>query len=258
MILFEPIMWRSLAFNIWFYAITVVLLLTTGLYAVTFAHHRAIGVATFWARLVERGLWRLCGIRLVLEGGEHLPAGPALIASQHQSAFDTLVWLNLVPKPCYVMKKELSWIPLFGRLTRIAGMITVDRSGGAAALRGLVRDTTAAVAAGKQVIIFPEGTRSSPEQILELQPGIAAMARAAGLPVVPVATNSGHYWGRRTFLKHPGEIRLRVLPPIPPGLPRGELLARLRDAWSAALPVDTDAVDKFGDRHTETFQRRLS
>jgi 1-acyl-sn-glycerol-3-phosphate acyltransferase len=98
------------------------------------------------------------------------------------------------------------------------------------------------------VIIFPEGTRSHPDQTLELQPGIAAMARAVGLPVVPVATNSGQHWGRRTFLKYPGVIRLRILPPVEPGLPRTELLRRLRESWTgAAMPTRAGPVDKFGD-----------
>jgi 1-acyl-sn-glycerol-3-phosphate acyltransferase len=161
-------------------------------------------------------------------GREHLPrTGPALIASSHQSAFDTVVWLLLLPGCCYVLKRELLNIPLFGGLVAPSGMIAVDRDGGAAAIRGLIRDGERAVAAGRQIVIFPEGTRAEPGAQLPLQPGVAALANRTGLPVIPVATDSGHYWGRRAFRKVPGVIRIVVKPPIPAGTPRQELMRLL-------------------------------
>ncbi len=128
------------------------------------APHRIMGVAIAWARLQVWGARVICGIRFQVVG--ELPAGAALIASHHESAFDTLVWMTLVPRPAYVMKQEMLRIPLFGALTRPAGMIAVDRGGGAKAMRGLVRDAARAVAEGRQIIIFPEGTRAESRNAL--------------------------------------------------------------------------------------------
>jgi 1-acyl-sn-glycerol-3-phosphate acyltransferase len=172
----------------------------------------------------------ICGIRLEVRGMEHLPPGPALLASRHQSAFDTLVWLTLVPSCCYVLKRELLRIPLFGPLIPLTGMIAIDRSGGASALRGLMREGVRAAREGRQIVIFPEGTRAAPGATLPLQPGIAALASSTGLPVIPVVTDSGRYWGRRAFRKHPGTIHIELLPPLPAGLRREELMRRLTDA----------------------------
>ena len=118
----------------------------------------------------------ICGVHLQSSGLEHLGSGAALIASRHQSAFDTFVWLALVPRCSYVLKRELLRVPLLGPLLPLAGMIAVDRSGGAGALRGLMRDGDRAVREGRQIVIFPEGTRAEPGAILPLQPGIAALA----------------------------------------------------------------------------------
>jgi 1-acyl-sn-glycerol-3-phosphate acyltransferase len=251
---------RSLAFNLYFVGLTA--LLGVGGFAIRwFAPHRALDYAQFWARLVLAGLRRICGIYPVLVGAEHLPAaGPALIASQHQSAYDTLVWLTLLPRPTYVMKQELRYIPLFGPLTPIAGMILIDRKAGAQALRALIAATRKAVAEGRQIIIFPEGTRTRPGERVELQPGVAAMAAAARLPVIPVATDSGWRWGKRSFLKRPGPVHLVIGPPIPPGGSREALLGAIRQAWDALLPAPGEAeergagsVDKFGEKSLKSL-----
>ncbi len=231
---------RSAVFNVYFFVLTFVLGLG-GVVLRLFAPQHALALAQLWARLALAGLARICHVTLRLEGAATLPrAGPALIASQHQSAYDTLVWLTLLPRPAYVMKQELTRIPLFGPLTVRAGMIVVDRAGGATALRDLIRRTRRAVAEGRQMVIFPEGTRTAPGQRVALQPGIAAMAAATGLPVFPVLTNSGQHWGRRAFRKRPGVIRVSIQSPIPAGLPRTELMRRLQDIFhgDAAAVVD--------------------
>ena len=153
-----------------------------------------------------------------------------LIASRHQSAFDTFVWLTLVPRCCYVLKSELLRIPLFGPLMPLTGMIAVDRGGGANALRGLVREGQRAIREGRQIVIFPEGTRGAPGATLPLQPGVAALAARIRLPVVPVVTDSGRCWGRRAFHKRPGTIHIRVLEPIPTDIGRDQLMRRLEAA----------------------------
>jgi 1-acyl-sn-glycerol-3-phosphate acyltransferase len=232
---------RSSLFNLLFFGTTFVLALVTTVVS-WFAPDRVIRMATVWARLMLWAARVVCGIRWRVIGD--VPAGPALIASHHESAFDTLVWLLLVPRPAYVMKRELLRIPLFGRLTVPAGMIAVDRAAGAKALRALLRDAAAAAAAERQIIIFPEGTRAEPGKLLPLQPGVAAIAAATGLPVVPVMTDSGTCWGRRAFRKRPGVIRILILPPIPPATPRQQIVPMLEIALRNGAASLAGSVDK--------------
>ncbi|MBS7810332.1 1-acyl-sn-glycerol-3-phosphate acyltransferase [Roseococcus sp. XZZS9] len=174
-------------------------------------------------------VWTLCrtiGVTLRVTGSEHLPTqGAALIAAKHQSAFDTLIWFTLVPDVAYVMKKELFLLPFYGWFARRAPMIGVDRSAGGKAMRQMMRDAREVAREERQIVIFPEGTRTAPGQRIPYQPGVVALASSLNLPVIPVATNSGRIWGRRNFLKRPGTLEVRVLPPLT--VARGELLARL-------------------------------
>lgn len=233
---------RSLLFNIAFFAFTAVgaVLLSPAL-----ALRPAVSLALvrWWARQVLMLLRVLAGVGLRVTGREHLPeAGPALIASKHQSAFDTIVWLALLPKPTYVLKKELLAIPFYGWFTARSGQIGVDRGAGASAMRSLLRGAEAAWAEGRQVVIFPQGTRVAPRPgtaaTHPYQPGVAALYARGKLPVIPVATDSGRFWPRRSFLKHPGTITIAVLPPIPPGLARPAFEAAL----SGAIEAATDAL----------------
>lgn len=210
-----------------------------------------------WARLVLGALRVLCGIRVEVTGLHHLPAGPTIIAAKHQSAFDTVVWLALLPPgrdPAYVLKQELANIPLWGRLAARCGHIAVDRAAGASALRGMVRAAQGAIAAGRPVVIFPEGTRTAPGERVPYQPGVAALASATGAAIVPVATDSGLYWGRRAFQKRPGTIHVAILPPLPAGLSRAALMTALEttieDASAALIGVSTPCGKLWGrDRH---------
>ncbi len=225
---------RSALFNVFFFTVTFILTLVAATPVRILAPRRMLDVARMWARVMLWGLGVICRIRLEVTGLAQVGDGAALIASQHQSAFDTFVWLTLVPRSCYVLKRELLRIPLFGPLLPLAGMIAVDRGGGAGALRGLVRDGERAVREGRQIVIFPEGTRAAPGSTLPLQPGVAALAARTRLPVVPVVTDSGRCWGRRAFQKHPGTIHIRILKPIPSGIERG----RLMNCLVAALRSD--------------------
>ncbi len=233
---------RSAAFNVWFFGIST-LITIPGVVVALVAPRKMLALAGIWARLVLFGLRHLCGIEVRLIGAENLPsAGPVLIASAHQSAFDTLIWLTLVPRACYVLKKELTRIPVFGWLITFTRMIVVDRSAGAAAIRHLLRETDRTVRESRQMVIFPEGTRAPPGVRLPLQPGIAAMAARSRLPVIPVATDSGNCWSRRAFRKYPGTIRIVVHPPLPAGLPRETLMealeTRIREMGDPATAVD--------------------
>jgi 1-acyl-sn-glycerol-3-phosphate acyltransferase len=229
---------RSTLFNLWFYGITAVLALwglVPGWLSRSSTPDWAMRLARLWARLVIGGLRVICGTRWEVTGLQHLPKdGPALIASMHQSAFDTMVWILLVPRACYVLKRELLALPVFGPMCRLTGMIAVDRGAGAAAIRSLLKESDRALAEQRQMVIFPEGTRVAPGQHVELQPGIAAMAARTHLPVIPVTTDSGLCWGRRAFRKRPGVIHVTIGAPIPPGLKRPELMERLDALFAAA------------------------
>ncbi|MBV8613688.1 MAG: 1-acyl-sn-glycerol-3-phosphate acyltransferase [Acetobacteraceae bacterium] len=222
---------RSALFNLYFFALTA-LLCVVGTVVRLAAPRRVLVVPALWARWALAGLRAICGIRVEVLGREHMPqAGAALLASRHQSAFDTLVWLTLLPRCCYVIKQELRRIPLFGGMIEPAGMILVDREAGASAMRHLMREADRAAREQRQIVIFPEGTRADPGEVRALQPGVAAIAARTGLPVIPVLTDSGRFWGRLAFRKRPGTIRITLLAPIPAGTPRHELMRRL----SAAL-----------------------
>ena len=180
-----------------------------------------------------------CGIRYREIGLENLPKGPAIIASKHQSTWETMFLSRRLNQPAFVLKQELLMIPLFGWFMRKIGMIAVDRSGKATALKKMVKDAGDAFAEGRQIIIFPEGTRVAPGQHRPYQPGIAALYGQLNVPVIPVALNSGLFWGRKAFVKKPGTIQVQYLPPIAPGLNRkafmAELEARLEPAAQALL-----------------------
>jgi 1-acyl-sn-glycerol-3-phosphate acyltransferase len=231
---------RSALFNLYFFGLTAVLCVIGTMMRLV-APGSGLVVPRLWARLALAGLRLICGIRFQLNGAEYLPrGGAALIASRHQSAFDTIVWLALLPRCCYVIKQELRRIPLFGALFEPAGMILVDRAGGAGAVRHLIREAERAVREQRQMVIFPEGTRAEPGTVLALQPGVAAMACRTGLPVIPVLTDSGRHWGRRAFRKEKGTIQITMLPPIGPTSDRMRLMRELSAALHAEItrPVD--------------------
>jgi 1-acyl-sn-glycerol-3-phosphate acyltransferase len=227
------ILLRSAVYNLYFWIVTAAMALASLPVRFLFPG-KALAFGKVWVRALLGGLGPLAGVRLAVTGTEYLPAaGPALIASQHQSAFDTLVWLSLLSRPAYVVKRELLRVPFFGPMLRPAGQIPVDRAGGAAALRGLLAEADRAIAAGRQVIIFPEGTRMRPGAVGPLQPGVAVLAAHTGLPVIPVVTDSGRCWGRRGFRKRPGTIHIAIHPPLAARLPRQVLLARLGALYAA-------------------------
>ncbi len=218
----------SLLFNMGFYGFTTVTVLTS-LPLLALPRGALQYVLRSYTWVTEAMLRVFCGVRVQVEGMEHMPPGAVLIVSKHQSAFDTVFWLSRLPDPCYVMKVELMRIPVWGWLARKCGMISVDREGGAPALRNMVKEAKTAAEAGRQIVIYPEGTRAVPGVTQPYQPGVAAIAAATRVPVVPVATNSGVFWGRKAFSKRPGVIRVKILPPLPPGLGRARLMASLEE-----------------------------
>ena len=220
---------RSLLYAAIFYPATLLWVLA-GIAGSVFGRRATLAVVLSWVELNHWLLKNVLGIGVRLEG--HIPAGPHLIAVKHQSMLETLEMVRLGNLPVIVMKKELSDIPLFGWMTRRYGVIPVERSAGAKALRALVEQGKAATATGRPVIIYPEGTRVRVGQKPELKSGFAALYRALGLPVVPVAVDSGHLWGRG-FVHRSGTVTLKVGETIPPGLKREEIEARVHSAINA-------------------------
>ncbi len=210
---------RSALFTLLSYTITALMVLI-GL-PIALASRRGLArYARLWARILHWLARRLLGVRLVLEG--ELPDGPVLFASKHESAYETLLLVALIDDPVIVLKREIADVPLFGRLTRRHGVIPVDRSASAAALRSMLQAADAAKAQRRPVLIFPEGTRVPHGRQPKLQAGFAGLYARLGLPVVPIATDSGLGWPRG-FLKHPGAVRIRFGEVIPAGLTRKEI-----------------------------------
>lgn len=223
---------RSALFNAVFFVLTFLYTLPATAVRLV-SPDSVLFIAMFWARTMVLALRIICGIRLEVTGLDRIPPGPALIASRHQSAFDTFVWMTLLPRCCYVLKRELIGVPLFGKLITATRMIPIDREAGTAAIRTLLRESERAVREGRQIVIFPEGTRSEPGQPGAIQAGVLAMAGRTGLPIIPVATDSGLCWGRRAFRKTPGTIHIRIGHPIPPTADRRALVRALEQGMAA-------------------------
>jgi 1-acyl-sn-glycerol-3-phosphate acyltransferase len=194
-----------------------------------------------WGRATLWGLRWIVGARVTFEGLENVPEGGALIAMKHQSALDTVAPSLFLPRPIYVYKKELGGVPVMGAYLK-RNQIGVDRGGHAKALKSIVRGAREAVAKGGQVLIFPEGTRQELDAPPDYKPGIAAMYKDLGIPVTPVALNTGLIWNPKGILRKPGHVTFKVLPPIPAGLPRDEFMRELERVLEtesqAMLPPD--------------------
>jgi 1-acyl-sn-glycerol-3-phosphate acyltransferase len=220
---------RSLVFTLLFYPATFLWVLAA--IAMTLIGERPQhAVVLSWSRVHYFLARHVLGIRSQVEGT--IPSGPHLIAVKHQSMFETIEMVRLSDLPVVVLKRELFDIPLFGFVTHCYGVIPVERSAGAKALRALVAQGQAAVAAGRPVLIFPEGTRVPPRETPPLQSGFAGLYRALGLPVVPIAVNTGRLWGRG-FVKRSGLVTFKVGETIPPGLKRDEIEQRVHRAINA-------------------------
>ena len=220
---------RSLLFALTFYPATA-LFVIVGLLASLCGTRPMLRVIHVWADVHNWLAETILGIHRVVDG--QIPPGPALIAVKHQSMYETIEMVRLARTPVIVLKRELSDIPFFGWLTRRYGVIPVEREAGAKALREMVVEGKRVAATGRPIIIYPEGTRVPPGTTPPLRPGFAGLYRALGLPVVPVAMDSGRLWGRG-LVKRSGAVRFVIGEPIPPGLKRDEIEARVHSAINA-------------------------
>lgn len=225
---------RSLLFSLWLY-------LSMPLYAIGLSpallgsHKAAMWVVKGWARFVLFGLRWIAGIKLEVRGLEHCPKGPALVAGKHQSMLDIVAPFIFFEDPCFVLKKELMAMPFLGWFAWKTKMIPVDREAHAKALKDMVRNTRARLAEGRQIMIFPEGTRTQPGVPGEYKPGVAAIYRDVEVPCYLIATNSGAHWPAKgmTGFK-PGTVVFEFLPPIDASLKRAEFMKQMETRIEAA------------------------
>lgn len=233
-------MWtaRAILFATLFYAATF-LCVVASLIGSLISRKALFAAVMSWTYIHRTLAERLLGIRTRMEG--RIPSGSYLIAVKHQAQYETVEMVRLSELPVLVMKRELADVPLFGKVTRLYGVIQVERSAGAKALRVMLAEGKAAVASGRPVVIYPEGTRVAVGTAPPLRPGFAGLYRALGLPVVPVALDSGRLWGKG-LARRSGTVTFKVGEVIPPGLGREEIEARVHAAINALEPAARPAA----------------
>jgi 1-acyl-sn-glycerol-3-phosphate acyltransferase len=223
---------RSVAFNVLFY-LNLVLHILIAIPTFLLPRRAFMTIAKSWGR-TSNALLAVAGISVELRGREKIPPGALLVASKHQSFWEAFTLLTLFDDPAFIVKRELMWIPFFGWLLWKARQVPVDRKAKGGAMAGMLESARRELAHGRQIVIFPEGTRTAPGAPPAYKSGLATLYAATNVPCLPVALNSGVFWPRRKFLRHPGTIVLEVLDPIPPGLDRETFAARVEDVIEAA------------------------
>jgi len=225
--------WRSTLFMAGMVPTTVLFALL-GLLTFPFPFRWRYGVITQWTTF---NLWWLkvtCGIDCVVSGREHIPNSNAIILCKHQSAWETFALLPLFDNPLFIVKRELMWIPVFGWLMRKGRMVPVDRGAGSQALIAMTERARIELTRGRQLIIFPEGTRRPAGAEPRYKYGVAHLYAAEGVPCLPVALNSGLFWPRRSLWLRPGTVIVEFLDPIAPGLDKDAFFERLRSVIEEA------------------------
>jgi 1-acyl-sn-glycerol-3-phosphate acyltransferase len=228
---------RSAIYNVLFYALLVFWILVA-IPTFLMPPRAFIVIAKAWGR---SSIWLMrvvCNTRVEYRGLDRIPAGPLVVASKHQSMWETFALLQFFDWPLFIYKRELGWIPFFGWYLVKSKMVGVDRTGGARSLIDMAKRATDEVQHGRQLIIFPEGTRRPVEAPPDYKPGIAQIYAKCGVPCLPVALNSGLFWPRRTFRRYPGTLVVEFLDPLPAGIPRKEFIAAISDR----IEVATDRI----------------
>jgi 1-acyl-sn-glycerol-3-phosphate acyltransferase len=223
---------RSTAFNVLFYGLTA--LLCIGLLWTLVLPRKVMMVVI--RRYLKTVAWlerHILGLSYTVTGREHLPDGPFLLAAKHQSAWETMKLHLLLDDPAPVLKRELLWLPIWGWYAAKASVIPVNRGARSKAIAGMIAAAKKVRAEGRPIVIFPQGTRVAPGDWKPYRIGVYALYEALDLPVVPMALNSGVFWGRKAVTKRGGAITVAFLPPIPPGLGRAAFLSRLESELEA-------------------------
>jgi len=236
------ILLRSLIFNLAFFLWAIVLG-TLGLPLLLFPRRAAVVLGRLWSSGSVWLLRHIVGLEYELRGRDRVPRAACIVAIKHQSAWDAVILSIALDDPVPVVKRELLRLPIYGWYMGRAGAIAIDRRAGAVALRRMVEAARLAAAAGRPIVIFPQGTRVAPGARLPYQPGVAALYRALALPLLPAAVNSGLFWGRRSFIRRPGRIVLEFLDPIPPGWGKRSLMTELeRRIETATAALEAEAA----------------
>lgn len=219
---------RSLIFNALFYA-NLMVHMVAALPTLALPHRMQLAFIRSYARTSLCLLRVICGTKVEWRGLDRRPQGACIVACKHQSAWETFALYAVLDDPTYILKRELMWIPVFGWHMWKAGLIPIDRTAGLAALARMTARARTALASGRQIVIFPEGTRRTPGAAPSYKPGVAYLYGKAGVACVPIALNSGRFWPRRSLLRYPGTIIAEILDPIPAGLDRDTFFARLQN-----------------------------
>lgn len=231
---------RSLVYAAVFY-ITTALFLVLGSWLLLAPRAWAMAGLALHGKTCVTLLGWICGTKLEVRAREHLPNGPCLVVAKHQSAWDTFALIPLFRDPAVVLKDELKWVPLYGWFCVKFAHILVKREKASVALKTLVADARDRVANEREILIFPEGTRRAPAAPPDYKPGYIALYEQLGVPVVPLALNSGLFWPRRSIWRYAGTIVVTFLEPVKPGLPRAEFKKRIEaviEKESAALVTE--------------------
>jgi len=224
---------RSSLFNLLFY-LNLIILLIAALPSLLLPGRVIIWVAKLWARISIWLLRVICGTRVEFRGLEKIPPGGILVAAKHQSFWETFALLPLFDHPTFIIKRELMWIPFFGWYTWKGRMVPIDRGARAQVIPAMVARAREALREGRQLVIFPEGTRRPPGAEPAYKFGVARLYVDTGVPCVPIALNSGLFWPRRKFVRYPGTIVVEILDAIPPGLDARTFFARLQSEIEGA------------------------
>jgi 1-acyl-sn-glycerol-3-phosphate acyltransferase len=224
---------RSLLFNILYYT-NIVVWMIAALPTLALPRSFLHNLVKAWARVNFFLMRHVAGITCEIRGRENIPPGGLLVASKHQSVWDTFALFLVFDDPCYILKQELMWLPLFGWLASKQRMIAVNRGARSKAMKQMHTDGQRQLADGRQIVIFPEGTRRAPGAEPAYKFGVVFLYDEFDVPCVPVALNSGLFWPRRQFIRRPGNLVMEILPPIPPGEDKTIFFNRLQNVIETA------------------------
>lgn len=224
---------RSILFIVWIY-LTMAILAVVCLPFIIFSKRMAVETVRFWIKSTRMSLRVFCGIKTEIRGIENIPEGKLIWASKHQSMYDAFVPWLVLDHPAIIIKKELLWYPFFGWYAWRTDMIGIDRAGGSKTLRNMIDASRERMEAGRQLLIFPEGTRQKPGATPKYRPGVFGLYHELDVPVVPVATNIGLCWPRRGVLRRPGTVVIEVLPIIETGMAKKPFMEKLESTIEPA------------------------